>query len=98
MFVCMVVPANMLEGNNVLLPILPLIFGWREPIFSRKLAGAVSCFKTWARYNSKTNGVPQDLITDLDSTLYLWITCQYTLKIVCSLIMKNKHPENSVQF
>ena len=24
----------------------------------------------------------------------IWITCQFTLKIVCSFIMQNKHPEN----
>ena len=46
MFESMVVPANMLAGNNELLTILPLIFGWRVPIFSRKLVGAVPCFKT----------------------------------------------------
>ena len=46
-------PSN--TGNNELLPILPLIFGWWEPIFSRKLAGAVPCFKTWPipRYRPK---------------------------------------------
>ena len=47
MFVSMVVPAKMLAGNNELLPILPLIFGWQEPIFNKKLVGAVPCFKTW---------------------------------------------------